>query len=328
MNTQSVFGKGEGTTLKRVGYTRWLSHSNAINSIRINYKSILIDLENTVAEGESARISGPSANGLLKIFKSAQFFKLIHFMCDVLAVLTNLNLIFQKKDVDLSAIEPNFENTLSQLKKLKHKPGGTFCKKLDKEAGKLGIEFPFDDDNEYNKDVRLFIDYLISNLEKRMENESVISQLGILNLSRIGSENLISLYGNKEISELSEFFDMDEDDLLEEWDEFKNIFLSKSDIDKNELTIPKLYSLLHDMKNIIGCKFPLIEKILQISCTLAVSNAEVERIFSQVKLILNDKRNRLKIDNVHKILMIKMNPDINFKDSVNRWKSAKCRRLF
>lgn len=157
-----------------------------------NYKSILIDLENTVAVGETAKISGPSANGLLKIFKSAQFFKLINFMCDV----TNLNLIFQKKDVDLSAIEPNLANTISKLKKSKQMPGGTFCKRLDQEAGKLGIEFPIDDP-EYDRD------YLINNLEKRMENESIISQLGILDLSRIGSENFISLYGNKEISELS-----------------------------------------------------------------------------------------------------------------------------
>lgn len=135
-------------------------HANAVNSIRINYKFILTDLENAVAEGESSKISGPNANGL---FKSAQFFKLIYFMYDVFAVLSNFNLVFWKKNIDLSAIEPNFENTLSKLGKLKRKPGGTFCKRLDHEAAKLGIEFPFDH-HEYNRDVPLFIDYLINNL--------------------------------------------------------------------------------------------------------------------------------------------------------------------
>lgn len=79
MNAQTLFCGGKGTTIKRVGFTRWLSHQKAVNSIRLNYEAILNDLENTVSSGENPNLSGPSAKALLKIYKSFDFFKAFTF---------------------------------------------------------------------------------------------------------------------------------------------------------------------------------------------------------------------------------------------------------
>lgn len=332
VNVQTIFGKGLNTTIKRVGFTRWLSHSNAINSIRVNYEAILSDLENAVVVGESSALCGPTASGLLKHFKSYEFFQVIHFMCDVMAVMTSLNLFFQRSNVDLASIEPNIENSLIQLKKLGKKPGGTFCKKLSEQARKFGIIAPIDQqsDGNFEKDARKFIDNLCENLRKRTSDKSVVTQLGILDLSRIGPDTEVNLYGNTEIVELAEFFQIDEDDLLEEWEEFKFLFLRRTDLKNEDLCLYKLWLSLKKSEQSVGKNFPNIQKLLEVSQTIAVSNAEVERIFSQVKIILNEKRNRLKMENVNKLLIIKMNPmtEDNFSNAVKMWKNAKKRRIF
>ncbi|KAG8178612.1 hypothetical protein JTE90_014203 [Oedothorax gibbosus] len=78
VNVQTIFRKGLNTTIKRVGFTRCLSYSNAINSVRVNYEAILSDLENAVVVGESSALCGPTASGLLKHLKSYEFFQHYH----------------------------------------------------------------------------------------------------------------------------------------------------------------------------------------------------------------------------------------------------------
>lgn len=93
------------------------------------------------------------------------------------------------------------------------------------------------------------------------------------------------------------------------------------------MTIAKLCKLL-DQSESLGQRFPLIKTLLNITCTLPISNAEVERIFSQLKLIMTDKRNKLKVENANKLLLVKLNKFDNFDEAVRKWKSQKNRRLF
>ena len=118
-------------TIKRAGYTRWLSHDAAINSIRINYKAILASLENAVAEGESSNLSGPTVSGLLTHYQKFEFFRGIHFLCDVLAVLSKLNLHLQKNEANIGSVEGYIETALKDLKKLCKKTGGVYSQKID-----------------------------------------------------------------------------------------------------------------------------------------------------------------------------------------------------
>ena len=65
-----------------------------------------MDLENTAAqENTSQNLKGPSPQGLLKSIKTYEFFRWVHFMCDTLAVVKKLTLFFEKKEIDISAIE-------------------------------------------------------------------------------------------------------------------------------------------------------------------------------------------------------------------------------
>lgn len=79
-NAQKILMKEMGTTIKRVGFSRWLSHNEALNSIRVNYEAVLVDLENAVVKSTSGNLKGPNPESLMKFFKDYEFFQSIHFL--------------------------------------------------------------------------------------------------------------------------------------------------------------------------------------------------------------------------------------------------------
>lgn len=330
LNAQYLFCNEKGnTTLKRVGFTRWLSHQKAVDSIRHNYNAILNDLENTVSNGENPNLSGPSAKALLKIYKSFDFFQGIHFLCDVLNEITKLNLVFQAADVDIANIQPSVDNTLANLKRLKRRPGGTLCKNLAEKARSLGIIAPVGESSDFVLDAKVFIDNLVQNISTRMENSDIIAYLSILDLRQPQNKKVdINSYGNSEIIELAEFFKVDEDDMQQEWLEYKEMFLKQEHIDTKHLAIDKIYSTIIETEKVNGEIFPLLKIPLAVACTLPISNAEVERIFSQIKLVLTDRRTHLKFEHVNQLMIVKLNDNLDLKSVVDKWRKLKNRRLF
>ncbi|XP_015930201.2 zinc finger protein 862 [Parasteatoda tepidariorum] len=328
VNAQNLFTKEKGKTIKRVGFTRWLSHNEALNSIRCNYEAILADLENAAVAKGNPNLSGPDPNSLLKIYKQYEFFQAIHFLCDALSVITNLNLHLQRKDSDLSSIEANVQNTLAEIKKLKKRPGGTYCKKLEERARQLKIIAPIGaTDGSFEADARVFLDLLHSNVSKRLENLEIITNLGILDLRKVPEGTDLSLYGNTEIMELAEYFEMEEDVLMKEWKNFKDFYVVKSNIPHDALSIQKLTSMMFKQKMIVGDMFPSIGQLMNRACVIPTSNAEVERIFSQIKLVLTDNRNRLKVEQVHKLMILKLGGKCDFTKAVEEWNNLKKRRI-
>lgn len=98
----------------------------------------------------------------------------------------------------------------------------------------------------------------------------------------------LSSYGNSEIIELADFFNIDEEAMQKEWLEYKEMFLKNKDTKLNSLSIQKIYSTITETEKMNGEIFPLLKLPLTVACTVPISNAEVERIFSQLKLVLTD----------------------------------------
>ncbi|XP_063806071.1 zinc finger protein 862-like [Pseudophryne corroboree] len=330
---QRVFTKCKGTKIKKASHTRWLSHENAINSIRINYHSIIVDLENAVVTGQSrttSGVSGPTAEGLLKHLKNFHFFQLIHFLCDVLSLLSKLVLIFERRDIDLSTIHSNVSITLGALKNLKRKPGGQFCRNLENAARKIGIQAPIAAENcKFEEDARCFLDLLVQNISERMHNIAILDHLSVLDMRHLNADKGVGFYGVAEMAQLADFYQLDEDLLLSEWEDFKSVFLQteEENSDNERLSMVNVYKTLEKSEDTIGVAFPLIQKLVSVGCVLPLSTAEVERTFSQVKLILTDHRNRLKVENVNSILAIKLNGKVNYREAVKHWMKQQ-RRIF
>lgn len=327
VEVQKILNKAKGTTIKRSGFTRWLSPENAMNSIRKNFHAIIVDLENAAVNGSSSSGSGPTAADLLKHVKTFNFYRLIHFMCDVLAIISKLTLTFEKRDLDISRVEDKVIATLDALKKLKRKPGGLHCRNLEENARKIGITAPIcNKDSIFASTASDFIDTLIKNISHRLENVSMIMFLSILNLKQM-SDNDSLFYGMAEMTEMANFYKIDEDSLLGEWDDFKNSFYQGGATDEF-LSLPNLCETVHKLNNEVGDQFPLLKRLLCIANTLPLSTSEVEKVFSQVQLIITDHQSRLKVDNVENLLMVKLNGEIDFESSVQHWLKQKNRRIF
>ena len=85
--------------LKKAVHTRWLSHDQAITVLRHTLSSVITTLECEVTENDEA-----VACGLSREIKTYNFIATVYLLSDILPLLTQLNLVFQTADVDLSVI--------------------------------------------------------------------------------------------------------------------------------------------------------------------------------------------------------------------------------
>ena len=58
------------------------------------------------------------ATGILKVLKSEQLVKYLHFMIDVTLVLSRLSVQFQKDDITINEVVCGIEKSITELKKL------------------------------------------------------------------------------------------------------------------------------------------------------------------------------------------------------------------
>ena len=64
------------------------------------------------------RDDAAKSRGLLKVLKSEQFVKYLHFMIDVTSVLSKLSVQFQKDDISINEVLCGIERSITQLKEL------------------------------------------------------------------------------------------------------------------------------------------------------------------------------------------------------------------
>lgn len=78
-----------------------------MNSIKKNFHPINADLENAEVNCSSSSGFGPTAADLLKHATNFPFFRLIYFMCVILAIISELTFTFVKSDLDISLVKNN-----------------------------------------------------------------------------------------------------------------------------------------------------------------------------------------------------------------------------
>ncbi|XP_053406383.1 uncharacterized protein LOC128559206 [Mercenaria mercenaria] len=207
----------------------------------------------------------------------------ILLLCDMCATLARLTLLFEQENVDLSCVYPQVHSTIHNIEKMKRHPG-PYLSKVENMAASLGIEKR---NEEKVKEVRdKFIVSLTDHLEERLEHIEVVSALSVLDLSRVPA-NQCTFHGDIEISQLSNHLQLPEDDVLFEWNDLKEKFNPVLSSCTRKFMLEKL----HETKETTGIINPLMNKLLSIHQTLILSTAPVERVFSQVKLIVTEHRN-------------------------------------
>ncbi|CAG2201590.1 unnamed protein product [Mytilus edulis] len=231
--------------------------------------------------------------------------KAVLLLADVLPHICSLSLVFQKRDVHLGNIRTSVEKTVNLLTTRKTQ-NGPWLQKEEHLRSTCNITDPTPVD--FDTKVReCFLNGLIENITVRFKDADTIDQLAILDLT--GTDNIETMYGYTEIEALANTFDMDPETLLIQWQDFIALVSSAELTDRSLPSLLELFhSPCHKDKNLLSM-YPLVAKLFSVAIIQPLSTAEVERIFSQVKLIKTSHRANLKTQTLTKILTVKLNCD-------------------
>ena len=278
--------------LKKAVHTRWLSHDQAITVLRRTLSSVM---EREVAENDEA-----VARGLLREIKTYNFIATVYLLSDVHPVLTQLSLVFQTADVDLSVIKPQVSATIASLKSLRNHQG-PHMQELDKTLGKLSSDFGIAVTERlkqnFQSNVRnKYIDLLVQNLEDRFQDLSILNSLITLfdpkttDINQHSPFTIFELHRNKDIEILSTYFKTTivKKNLKFEWLGFKYILVSEFKL----MSTTQVMQTMCENSSLVEL-YPTISKLACIALTIPVSTADVERGFSTMNRIKTEPRNRL-----------------------------------
>ena len=96
--------------IKEARDVRWLSHDNAVQTLRRTLPAVLTALEREASEKEE-----PVAIGLVKVMKHYEFVSCLYLMCEVLPHLSHLSRLFQAEYIQLSMVWPSLNACIKSL---------------------------------------------------------------------------------------------------------------------------------------------------------------------------------------------------------------------
>ena len=318
--------------LKRAVYTRWLSHDQAVTSIRRTLNSLLAALERAVVENDDA-----VARGLLHAMKTYKFVATLYLLCDVLPILTTLSLVFQKENVSLTAILPSVNATIASLNLLRSQPGLHLQKIDDVLVGlttQFGIIVTESDKKYFQEHVReKYVDALVDNRKNRFSDVGVVNAFASIldpqkatQMYQSFPETEFNNYGANDIDAISEHFSVSAkpDTLKREWMTLKHILVQDF-----SSTVEVMQTLASD--ETLSSLYPSFSKLSAVALVLPVSTADCERGFSTLKRIKTAPRNRLKTETLDMLICISSegpnNTNFNFDHAASVWASKRNRKI-
>ena len=279
--------------------TRWLSTERSVNRLRKCNISVVLGLQ---LEGEER--SDAKALGLNKLVTEYRFVCTMLLLCDALPHVTHLSKCFQGADCDYSIIPKMVSSTVHGSKLLKTVDGVNMrgLEAFLEQIRKSGIDLskPSHLGDEYFKASikEPYLDSLISNIERRFDNKTVLASFDIYNPSKLPQLSdiscaedvqLFSEYGNDDVERLAtQFQDVVAEPIacIEEWRCFKQFMKENWVGMKQKDVISKLCC-----DSSWAVIFPNISTLAKICRVIPVQTADVERTFSQLKLIKTRVRN-------------------------------------
>ena len=296
--------------------TRWLSLSHCVKNIRRTYGSIILAITEEFTEivptTEKAKKDEERLRKLLDSICSYKFIAFTHYLSDILQIIENLSLQFQKEntnyatffnaiDVCMSEIKENYidkilygENYQSFLKEYKD----------NKYLPSIIIEFTSIMEKEVGDNMKEFSLFYFENIKERFAYQDIVVWMQILNLQNILDldEHEYVNYGRDELDKLIEFYGNEK--------KFNNLttpaFINSNDI-KGEFRLFKrmvrkncskmtnddlwIYMTEESQRSL----YPNIYKLGMVANLLPVSTAICERGFSTMKIIKRDVRSKLGI---------------------------------
>ncbi|XP_045296364.1 uncharacterized protein LOC123577953 [Leopardus geoffroyi] len=256
--------------------------------------------------------SHQKANELLEFLLQADIVKFVHFLVDVINVLSILSHVNQNRNSSIADVFASLESTLEMLRMYKTRPGPKE-RQVDSAThfhgnclgGKGNIS-----------DVRSTV---LTHLVKRLQGCFRDASQDVVKATVIGSFKLWPTkinqeFGEKEVSILTAHYEP----LLEA----ANVEIDQVDTEWSMLKLEiyarfqNICKLTWDFVNSVYLhKYPNILTLVDLVLTLPASSAEAERGFSQMKRAKSQMRATIKAESMTDLLIIQLNsPDINHFD--------------
>ncbi len=167
---------------------------------------------------------------------------------------------------------------------------------------------------------------VILEIQERFPNQPLLNAMKIFNhLIWPNDKELLVNYGEDELNILMEYYRaIIDDNVSEEWNNYKAIIYANYKTTKLELLLPKLFENYFET-------FPNILKLLSIIYSIPFSSVECERGFSKQNLIKTDLRNNLNNETLNLLMMIGLDDvdllEFDFSHTLEIWNSQCKRRI-
>ncbi|XP_042410328.1 zinc finger MYM-type protein 1-like [Zingiber officinale] len=284
-------GKNQEISLKRPRDTCWGSHYMTIIRLMSTWTSVLQVLENVYDDGTNDDNSG-IATSLIDKMESYEFVFVIHLMKSLLRITNELSLALQQKDQNIILAVSLIKTMKVRLQKLREEGWENFLDVVNKFC---------------NNHMIPVLDMMVQEMSNRFSESSTEVLTCIACLDPKDSFSQFDIGKLLHLAELyPEDFSLTDRAILEDQLEtyIQNV---RGEFSMIEYLGSFAKKMVKTGKNTI---FPLVYRLIELVLVLPVTTASVERVFSAIKIIKTDLRNRMGDEWMNDSLVVYIEKDI------------------
>ena len=182
--------------LQRPTETRWLSHQNAVDTLRRCLRTVYVTLQHEASEGDA------TAHGLSKEIEKPAFVASLLLLSNILAILGNLSRTFQLAQLNLLSVEQLVVDAKAALLECQKNPlKGGYMTELDITTQAIGITAQLDK-TIFTSNAHSYIEAIIQNLNNRFPQLRTLSLLGYFDPRNVQTSNATPFTMLEIVSEL------------------------------------------------------------------------------------------------------------------------------
>lgn len=340
-NLQDMYNQAHWR-IQQAKHHRWLFYDKAVSVALQGLEVLREDLENTASDDQADQFTPKHRNDAKALYKFLTEEKNLRVLCllgNILPQLADLSLVFQRRSVDLTYVQPKLQSTLASIESRRQILGPWESKLSENRDTYFAITKFNCSKEDFDRSIKgPFLDNLREKLTHRFANIEAVSLLGALAIPLDILDSLPPLYRHEEVKSLAKHFHLDEYTLLQEWiawlEFLQSLDFTQSEIDASSLAVYGKMLLQRDSMSSrdLATSYPSLTYLYSVTNTLALSSAEVERLFSHVKIIKSDKRSALSNRCLNLLLNIKLNAPVEFlgrikSEAAKLWLKTKQRRF-
>lgn len=316
---KQLYPKQQMRRLKRAATTRWMSYSVALVTVLDTFEAVVAALDEIQSkEGPDDKKIGHLAGCLSDYLLSERFLLIAHCFKKIFSILSPVNQILQKSDLDLLAAVNCIEETRKSIRKLRcdtvfmdivkemkyFESSSSFCFTKLKESRirrkkLMPGETSQDDsiqDPLHNIKVNLFF-YCLDIIDQSFETYFSKESLEVYkDLSLFSRKRLKEVFNNTSKLPTDAFYNL------------ANIEGEDSKEKNNLSSISTIYAVF--VAGGLIEVFPTLNNALRIALTLPVSSASTERKFSKLKIVKNRLRTTMTQERLESLMMVYCEQDI------------------